>query len=590
MLTNERFSVLNALRVRPYAGQRGLAALLGYSLGKTNGLLSSLKADGLLTEGYLLTEEAYKSLAPYRVDNAVIMAAGMSSRLAPLSYEKPKGLLVVKGEVLIERQIRQLQSAGIKQITVVVGYMKEQFFYLQEKFGVELVVNEDYYRYNNTSTLLRVLDRLKNTYVCSSDNYFADNVFEEYVYDSYYSAVYMPGKSREYGLITDSKGRIAGIDRSPCDRWVMLGHAYFSRSFSERFAEILLREYDAGDTKYKLWEDLLERHLDELTIYVRRYDRDRVKEFDSLEELRDFDDRYLKNSGSGIFPNICRVLDCEESDIGEIEVIKQGLTNLSFRFSCRGQRYIYRHPGVGTEKYISRRSEAFSMEVAKRLGLDNTVIEISGSEGWKISRYIENARQLDYGSEDEVKKALAMIKKLHDAAIRSDFDFDIWKKTLSLIDNTVAAHKDFPDFYELQGRMSALYEKVRADGVPWVLCHCDCYNPNFLLDDAGNMTLIDWEYSGNDDPANDLGTFICCSDYTYEQALHIFDLYYGRRPTDAELRHDLAYVAIASYYWYVWAVYQESIGNTIGEYLFLWYNNTKLYLQKAAELYERKET
>ena len=83
--------------------------------------------------------------------NAVIMAAGMSTRFAPLSYEKPKGLWKVKGEILIEREIRQLKEAGITDITVVVGYKKEQFFYLEEKFGVEIVVNEDYYRYNNSS-------------------------------------------------------------------------------------------------------------------------------------------------------------------------------------------------------------------------------------------------------------------------------------------------------------------------------------------------------------------------------------------------------------------------------------------------------
>ena len=103
----------------------------------------------------------------------------MSSRFAPLSYERPKGLLVVKGEVLIERQIHQLQEAGIDDITIVVGYMKEQFFYLQDKFNVNIVVNEDYYRYNNTSSLIRVLDKIDETYICSSDNYFSENVFME---------------------------------------------------------------------------------------------------------------------------------------------------------------------------------------------------------------------------------------------------------------------------------------------------------------------------------------------------------------------------------------------------------------------------
>lgn len=65
-----------------------------------------------------------------KVDNAVIMAAGTSSRFAPLSYEKPKGLINVKGEVLIERQIRQLKEAGINEIYIVTGYKAEEFQYL----------------------------------------------------------------------------------------------------------------------------------------------------------------------------------------------------------------------------------------------------------------------------------------------------------------------------------------------------------------------------------------------------------------------------------------------------------------------------
>ena len=62
--------------------------------------------------------------------NAIILAAGKSGSFAPFTYEKPKGLFNVKGEILIERQIRQLKEAGIKDIYVVVGYMKEKYFYL----------------------------------------------------------------------------------------------------------------------------------------------------------------------------------------------------------------------------------------------------------------------------------------------------------------------------------------------------------------------------------------------------------------------------------------------------------------------------
>ena len=114
--------------------------------------------------------------------NAIIMAAGMSSRFIPLSWECPKALLEVKGEILIERQIRQLKEAGVTDITVVTGYMADKFDYLSSKFGVTLVYNPDYARYNNTSTLMCVLDRLSDTWICSSDNYFTEQGYWEDVY------------------------------------------------------------------------------------------------------------------------------------------------------------------------------------------------------------------------------------------------------------------------------------------------------------------------------------------------------------------------------------------------------------------------
>lgn len=569
-----------------YDNQRNLAKHLNTSLGTANACISYCKEQKWIDDDNALTQAGKQALLPYKVDNAIIMAAGMSSRFAPLSYEKPKGLLIVKGEVLIERQIRQLQKAGIDDITVVVGYMAEKFYYLKDKFKVRIVTNYDYFRYNNTSTLIKVADQLKNTYICSSDNYFTENVFEQYVYDSYYSAVFIKGKSDEWGLITDKKGRIIGVDHSPTDMDCMLGHVYFSKEFSNTFKEILIQKYPEQSTKERLWEYLLEENLNKLKIYIRRYDADKVLEFDSLEDLRLFDDKYLKNTGSNIFSNICQVLKCDESDISSIEVISQGLTNLSFSFMVNEKRYIYRHPGVGTDKYISRKSEAFSMKIARELGLDTTVVYISGEEGWKISTYIEDNHTLDYHNEAEVKKALRLIKKLHDAKIVSEYDFDIWQVTIDLINKLDKSEKDFADFDELLRSMTELYQLAEADNEPKILCHCDCYDPNFLIDKSGNITLIDWEYSGNDDPGSDLGTFICCSDYSYEEALQVFRWYYNREPTLSELRHKLAYVAIASYYWFIWALYQESLGKIVGEYKMLWYENTKTYMKKAFSLYK----
>lgn len=120
-----------------------------------------------LNERLQITSQGLEVLKPYKVKNAIIMVAEMSRRFASLSYEKPKALLNVKGEILIEREIRQLQEKGITDITLVVGYRKEQMYYLADKYKVDLVINEDYYRYNNISTLMLVTEKLDNTYLCS---------------------------------------------------------------------------------------------------------------------------------------------------------------------------------------------------------------------------------------------------------------------------------------------------------------------------------------------------------------------------------------------------------------------------------------
>ena len=159
MLKEKEFAVLEALAQQPGASQRQVAERSGLSLGTVNSTVKALQQRGLLDD-MVVTDAGRTALEPYRVGNAVILAAGLSSRFAPISYEKPKGLLRVRGEVLVERQIRQLQEAGIDDIAVVVGYKKEQFFYLEDRFGVSIVVNEEYAERNNHSSLMVVADRL----------------------------------------------------------------------------------------------------------------------------------------------------------------------------------------------------------------------------------------------------------------------------------------------------------------------------------------------------------------------------------------------------------------------------------------------
>ncbi|HEX3017107.1 MAG TPA: NTP transferase domain-containing protein [Caproicibacter sp.] len=585
MLTKNQFQVLYKLYRNNIQTQRQISSETGLSLGVVNEAIHTMTNMGYL-EGYRLTSKGTAELDYYKVDNAIIMAAGLSSRFAPLSYEKPKGLLSVKGEVLIERQIRQLREAGIENIIVVVGYMKEEFFYLEEKYHVKLIINAEYSKRNNNSTLYLVRKYLANTYICSSDNYFVDNVFASHVYQSYYSAVYQEGETDEYCLKTGRKDRIDHVTIGGRDSWIMLGHVYFSKDFSKKFVKILEQVYLLPETKNMLWEDIYIEHIDELDMYIQKYDAQRILEFDSLDDLRTFDSKYINNADSKILGNICKILKCHEQNIINFIPIKKGLTNTSFLFTCNGQKYIYRHPGAGTQEIINRKSEAFSMSVAQKLNLDDTYIYMSPKEGWKISRYIENAADMDYRNDADVHSALKLLRTLHDGGITSEFKFNVYSEIKKMVQIVLKEKghsiNGFDELYEL---INTLYKFVEKDGLPKKLCHNDCFDRNFLKS-GDKMFLIDWEYSGNADPAGDLGTFICCSDYTFDEAIKILQIYFGRPMTDLEYRHYIAYIAISSFYWYVWALYKESKGETIGEYLYIWYRYANSYGKTALESYK----
>ena len=256
-----------------------------------------------------------------KVDNAIIMAAGTASRFAPLSYEKPKALIEVRGEVLIERQIRQLREAGIEEVVVVTGYKAEQFEYLKDKYGVVLINNPYYLTRNNSSSIYAAREYIKNSYICSSDNYFITNPFESDVDESYYAAVYIEGETGEW-CISEDGGWIKDVKVGGRDSWVMLGHVFWSESFSRSFLHILEDEYEWPETADKLWETIYIEHINELPMKIRKYPADFIFEFDTLDELREFDTSYITNTRSEILKKVAGELGVEEKEIRSVKAFK----------------------------------------------------------------------------------------------------------------------------------------------------------------------------------------------------------------------------------------------------------------------------
>ena len=169
--------IMKILLDNPFGNQRMLSEVSGHSLGVVNRSLRNLMAEGYLDEDMQLTSKATELRQKSRPRSAIILAAGFGMRMVPINLETPKAFLEVKGEPLIERQIRQLHEAGIYDIYVVVGFMKEKFDYLIDTYGVKLVVNRDYAAKNNLYSLRLVLDHLSDSYIVPCDIWCAQNPF-----------------------------------------------------------------------------------------------------------------------------------------------------------------------------------------------------------------------------------------------------------------------------------------------------------------------------------------------------------------------------------------------------------------------------
>lgn len=284
-----------------------------------------------------------------KVDNAIIMAAGTSSRFAPLSYEKHKAMTVVKGEVLIERQIEQLKDAGVPEIIIVTGYKAEQFDNLVSKYGVKLIHNPDFLIRNNNGSIWAVRELLANSYICSSDNYFTSNPFENDVEDCYYAAEYAAGYTAEWCMTEDEQGYINSVTIGGENSWYMLGHAFWSSDFSSRFLEILNQEYELEETKGKLWEKIFMSHLDVLKMKIRKYAPEVIFEFDTMDELRQFDKTYISDTRSKILKSVSKQLNVPESMIVNIRT-RKGLNAEAEGFEFDGPdghyRYLYETGGL----------------------------------------------------------------------------------------------------------------------------------------------------------------------------------------------------------------------------------------------------
>lgn len=573
----QEYNLMNYIMEQTYVNQRILSEITGYSLGKVNSSLKKLTELGYIDEKMQCTSKAYEELKEKKPENAIILAAGFGMRMVPINVEVPKGILEIKGEPLIERLIKQLHEVGIFKIDIVVGFMKEQYEYLIDKYDVTLVYNRDYMTKNNLHSLKKVIDKIGNTYILPCDLWCFQNPFSNKEWYSWYMV--SDKETEESNVRINRKKEIVETKRNEMGNQ-MLGISYVLKEDAAFLRQNLLHLSNVREYIHAFWEEAVMKD-GKMILKPRKVSQNLVYEINTLEELRELDEE-SNQLNSEIISLISEVLLCEAKEIIEIKALKKGMTNRSFEFTCRGEHYIMRVPGEGTDKMINRKNEYSVYKALNGTDISDPVCYISPETGYKITKFLDEARVCNPYVEEDVKKCMQKLRQFHEYNLQVEHEFNLFHQIEyyeSLRNETKSVYRDYE---ETKRKMYELKEYIDKSPKKIALTHIDAVPDNFLFT-GDEIRLIDWEYAGMQDVHVDIAMFAIYAMYDREHVEKLID-YYFDGACDRTIRIKIyAYIAVCGFLWSNWCEYKSICGVEFGEYSLRQYRYAKDYYKIVKE-------
>ncbi|MFT3987590.1 phosphotransferase [Aestuariivirga sp.] len=247
-----------------------------------------------------------------------------------------------------------------------------------------------------------------------------------------------------------------------------------------------------------------------------------------------------------------------------------GLTNLVFRVDMNGEQYVLRIPGKGTEEYINRANEIQAAQEAAKAGVSPDVVYADAKTGVMVTRLVDDAVTMSPENFKSIKgtpgRAGAVLKKLHSSGAKFNFRFELFAMIDEYLKVLSTKDVELPEgYHDVLKQAETVRKALAAHRLPLVACHCDPLCENFL-DTGKRMWVVDWEYSGMNDPMWDLGDLSVEGQFTPAQEEEMIQAYFGGEPTPAERGRIVIYKAMCDLLWTLWGLIQHANKNPVDDF------------------------
>ncbi|ETI69659.1 phosphotransferase [Neobacillus vireti] len=595
------FQLLEAINKNANLNQKKLAEICGISIGKVNYLIHDLTfGDYIFSEkkgrniSYYLTQkgidflqsgiEAYhhKKVNIHQeplteIKQAVILAAGMRK-----DFNKPAGLMAIDETTLLKRNLDILQENGINDIVIVTGYKPETFAEYPEFNHLTFVENKKYKWTGSMASLAAAQPYIANDFLLIED----DILIEERAIREI-----LAHPQRDCVLITNESG-------SGDEAFVEIKNGYLHKISKDihQFNHIDGEMIGISKLSYEVYTKMVSEyqqnnrnpmlHYEYMLLDIsRHYNIGYLEihnliwgEIDSLQHYNIITEKIypmLKRKEAvfreiWIKSHLMEALNLAYEDIEDIQPFG-GMTNKNFKVVIKGKEYVLRIPGNGTESMINRKEEKFNAALASDLGIDTELVYFNEESGVKIAELIPEAETLTpkmAKRQDIMELTTTNFRILHFSGLEMAGRFDVFEKVEEYERLMQEANaKPYEHYEETKAQVMVLKEIYQGMDIALAPCHNDPLPQNIVKSGENKLYLIDWEYSGMNDPVWDLAWHAMESEFSPEEEELFLMLYLQEDEVPLEIQQRMIMNKIfQDFLWTIWTVIKEAKGDDFGTY------------------------